>query len=104
MVRSGSSWGKLGCTGVDGGVDGEQGMSTGVDGVVSDVGGVCDVGGSGTSCFRGFWGKLGGWGVSRGRSAGSSRVRRCSGAVGGGPESHRAGVLVIDDMAWCVDT
>ena len=39
-ARLGSSWGKLGCTGVDGGVDGEWGMLTIVDSVVSDAAGV----------------------------------------------------------------
>jgi hypothetical protein len=34
------SWDELGCTGIDGGVDGEQGVLTGVDGLVGDLAGV----------------------------------------------------------------
>ena len=36
----GPSWGELGCTGGDGGVDGEQGLSAVVDGVVNDAAGM----------------------------------------------------------------
>jgi hypothetical protein len=39
-ARLRSGWGELGCAGVDGVVDGEQGVSTGVDGVVGDLAGV----------------------------------------------------------------
>ena len=36
-ARLGSSRGEHGCTGVDGGVDGERGVSTNIDGVVGDA-------------------------------------------------------------------
>lgn len=39
-ARLGSSRGELGCTSGNEGVDGERGVSTGVDGVVGDTAGV----------------------------------------------------------------
>jgi hypothetical protein len=37
MARSRPYWEWLGCAGSDGGIDGEQGVLTGVDGVINDV-------------------------------------------------------------------
>ena len=37
MARSGSSWGKLGCTVGNRGIDGGRGVSAGVDSVISDA-------------------------------------------------------------------
>jgi hypothetical protein len=45
----------------------------------------------------GFWGKLGIWDTFRGCFAGSGRVRRRSGAAGGGPGSGRAGESAVND-------
>jgi hypothetical protein len=65
-------------------------------------------GGETVRCW-GFWGELGVWDTFRGCFARSSRVRRCSGAAGGGPELGRAGdsvginVHVDDDVAELVD-
>ena len=50
-VSFGSSRGEQGCTGGNGAVDGEQGVSTVVDGVVSDVAGASDVVGGETFHF-----------------------------------------------------
>ena len=58
-----SSRGEHWCTGVNGGLDGEQGVSAVVDGVVSNMAGVGDAGGGKTVHWWGFWGKLGHWDV-----------------------------------------
>jgi len=47
------SWDELGCTGVNGGIDGEQGVSLSIDDAVSDSAGVYDAGGSETARFWG---------------------------------------------------
>ena len=52
-------WGEQECTGGAWAIDSEQGVSMGVNSVINDVAGVWDMGGSGMSCFWGFWGKLG---------------------------------------------
>ena len=72
-ARLGSSWGKLGCTGVDGGIDGERGMSTGVDGVIGDTAGVWEVVGGETACFWRLGAELSGWDAF----GGCSGVFRC---------------------------
>jgi hypothetical protein len=79
MAGLGQSWGGLGCTGGDGSIDVERGVSTGVDSVVSDAAGVWDMGGGETvRCW-----------VFRGRAGTTDS--------GGGMGSERWVVLGIDD-------
>ena len=40
MAHLGSSWGELGCTYGNRGVGGKQGLSSGVEGIISDMAGV----------------------------------------------------------------
>ena len=75
-VSFGSSRGEQGCTGGNGAVNGEQGVSTVVDGVVSDAAGVSDVVGSKTVRCWVFWGKLGVWDVFCGCFVGPGNVSR----------------------------
>ena len=70
MAYLGSSWVKLGCAGQDGVIYGEWWVSTVVDGVINDVAGVQDTGGSEMALFLAFWGNLGGWGTFQGCSGG----------------------------------
>jgi hypothetical protein len=90
-VRSWSSRGELGCTGGTGDIDGRRGVSSGVDGVVSDVGGARDAGGGETFRLPVVWGGLGGWGRFRGCSEGSGSASRRSSAVARSPEWDSAG-------------
>jgi hypothetical protein len=69
-------WGWLGCTGGDGDVGGEWGVSLGIDSAVGDVGGVCHTSGGETARLWGVWGELGCWDVFRGCSDGSGGVFR----------------------------
>jgi hypothetical protein len=102
------SWGELGCTGVDGEVDGEWGVLQDMDGVADDAAEVYDASGCETARLRGVWGISGGWDTSGGCSGGSPRVFCRSSAMVGGAEQGRAGgntvvnEYVVEDVAVCV--
>ena len=118
MARQGPSWDKLEQVGGKQGVGGGQGVladrygiggnaegvSTGVDGLISDMGGVWDGGGE-TALLRGFWGELWGWDGAWGCSGGSRAVFHHSWAVAHVPEGARVGDVaiveghIVDDMA-----
>jgi hypothetical protein len=101
----GSSWGELGCTGGDGGIDSERGVSTGLDGIVGDMAGVCEVVSNKTARFWVFWGEHSGWDRTWGCSEGSGRVCHRFRVVESGPGWGKAGdaAIVDDDVAGCVD-
>ena len=61
MACLGLNRGEPRCTGGNRGIDSEQGLSAVVDGIINDMAGVSDTGGSETSCFGGLWGELGLW-------------------------------------------
>jgi hypothetical protein len=99
-ARLRSSWGVLGHTSGGGGLDGERGVSTVVDGINNDRAGVCNAGGSETVSFQGFWDRLGSWNVLWGCSSVSPSVLRPSRAVVCGSEWDSAGGnTVVDDVA-----
>jgi hypothetical protein len=89
------SWVGLGCTGGDGGVDSEQGVSTGLDGIVGDMTGVWEVVSDETAHFWVFWDEHGGW----------DRTWGCSEGSGSGPGWGIAGdwAVVDSDVADCMD-
>jgi hypothetical protein len=101
MARFGDVWGEQGCTGRTGAINSERGVLMGVDGVVNDVAGVWDLGGSETYRFRGFWCELGGGSGLWGCSAGFTFVRHCFPAVARGPGWGKAwsSAVVDDDVA-----
>jgi hypothetical protein len=99
------SWVGLGCTGGDGGVDSERGVSTGLDGVVGDMAGVWEVVSDETARFWVFWDEHSEWDRTWGCSEGSGRVCRRFGVVESGPGWGIAGdwAVVDSDVADCVD-
>ena len=90
---------------MNGGLDGERGVSAVVNGVVSDVAGVGDAGGVETVRWWGFWGELGHWDVFCGCSVGPGNVSCHFVAAVRGPGWGRAGYSavvdghVVDDVA-----
>ena len=86
----GWSWGELGYTGVDGGIDGEWGMLQGMDGIIGDAAGVHDAGGHKMVCSWGVWGLLSGWDMLWGCSGGSPSMFCHPGAMVDGTEWGRA--------------
>ena len=58
-ARFGGVWGEQGCTSGTGAIDGERGISVGVDSVINDVARVWGISGGKMPRFWGFWGVLG---------------------------------------------
>jgi hypothetical protein len=101
MVGLGQNWGGLGCTGGDGSIDIERGVSTGVVSVVSDAAGVWDMGGGETVRCWVFRGELGGWDVFGGRFGvpGSEARRFAAADCGPGWGKAWGSIVVVDDVA-----
>lgn len=84
-------WEELEWVGGEQDAGGDQGMFTDADGVIGDNGEVYHTVDVEMTCFWGIWGEQDGWGMSRGCSAVSRCILRCSGAAVHSPEWCRAG-------------